>query len=104
MVQCQGCMVNIAPASLGEGGVPLRPVRPSQAGTKRALISDVKLDGEYKVDMVVGMCYRHGVAHVMVRWQGFAAEGDTWEPLVNVRPWSKVHKFIDTHETEHAMT
>ena len=86
MVQCQGYGQHRAPAGLGEGGVPLRPVRPSQAGTKRALISDVKLDGKYKVDMVVGMCYRHGVAHVMVRWQGFAAEGDTWEPLENVRP------------------
>ena len=70
-------MVSNAPATAGEGGCPLRPVRPSQAGTKRALISDVKLDGEYMVDMVVGICYRHGVAHVMVRWQGFAAEGDT---------------------------
>ena len=104
MVKCQGCMVNNAPARVGGGRCPLRPVRPSQAGTKRALILGVKLDGEYKVDMAVGMCYRHGVEHVMVRWQVFAAEGDTWEPLVKVHPWSKVQKFIDTCETEHAMT
>ena len=50
------------------------------------------------------MCYRHSVAHVMVRWQVFSAEGDRWEPLVNVHPRSKVQKFIDTRETEHAMT
>ena len=62
-------------------------------GSKWTLTSDVKLDGEYKVLKVLGMIRRGGAVLAAIRWAGFAAVGDTWEPVENVLLLNKVHEF-----------
>eukprot|EP00962_Isochrysis_galbana_P061656 scaffold41762_cov157-Isochrysis_galbana.AAC.1 len=73
-------------------------------GTKRALTSTVELEGDWKVDKVVGMERRAGITHVAVRWQGFGAEGDTWEVDEYVHPPSKMAKFISNADVHLGMS
>jgi hypothetical protein len=75
-------------------GRPVRQLLPHRLQRRRHAASDAadaireveRLDEEttYTVDKMVGMRWHKGSRQYLVRWKGYAASADTWEPMENL--------------------
>ncbi len=62
------------------------PPRPPGAGwrcrgARQAPVQGLDGQLEYEVEAILMFCMRTGRPHVLVRWTGLDASGDSWEPL-----------------------
>lgn len=66
------------------------------------MATDSESGSEYEVDKILQQRKRKGVIEYLVRWQGYGAENDSWEPGKNLKDCAAKIKAFNENENANA--
>uniref|UniRef100_A0A1B6GIV9 Chromo domain-containing protein n=1 Tax=Cuerna arida TaxID=1464854 RepID=A0A1B6GIV9_9HEMI len=70
---------------------------PSKTPVKKAKSSPKK---DYEVEEVVGMRVKNGKKEFRIRWKGYKADDDTWEPEKHLSCQDLIKAYLDEHKDD----